>query len=373
MHFFNVVVVANAALLRSPAQLRAPDQGTGLVQVFADLATVLRAKGVDGCATYVEGTLKDLARGYTAVQVPHVLKSVCNSGTFFHAFPTKDDCLSMTDSLVKEFDGEKDYKSWCTEVETLVGSEGKAEEKEEEESEECKCVGLPSSLTQNETALKGYSTDYGGECAAHDLKTEACAGEFKPAYCHQEWCYVNSNCGAKDKKETFFFPGTDLQYSYQHCGGLDAYAAEACAKHTDESSCTGFSKNCAFSTKTNLCQNKLCQCTGDNLGINTTGLGSSEYGETCEAWDKDMCDGWAKRGDGVDLGLWCCKSWCYVEPSCPSAEQSALKDGLAYSYLTCPDKTNDLAQCPWKDQIDFAGRVVPISVDVADALNEQTQ
>jgi hypothetical protein len=372
MLFFNVIVLATAALLRSPArELRAPAQGFGLIQVFADLASVLRSKGAAGCASYVDGTLKDLAKAYTAVQVPHVLTSVCNSGTFFHSFPTKSDCQNMTDDLVKEFDGGKNYTSWCSEVQVLIGDDEATEEKEEE-PEGCKCVGMPSSLQQNDTARKGYSADYGAECAAHDLTTDACAGEFKPAYCHQEWCYVNSACNAKDKKETFFFPAADLQYSYQHCGGLDAYAAEACAKHEDESSCTSFSSNCAFNTKTNLCQNKLCQCTGDNLGLNTTGLGSAEYGETCAAWDKEMCEGWQDRGDAFDLGLWCCKSWCYVEPSCPSAEQSALKEGLAFSYLTCPDKTEDVAQCPWKDQVDFAGRIVPISAKVADSLNNVT-
>merc|ERR1719405_37011 len=163
-------------------------------------------------------------------------------------------------------------------------------------------------------------------------------------------------------------------YSYQHCGGLDAYAAEACGKQKDADSCHSFSSNCVFNEVAGACQNKLCQCTGDNMlsGANLEKYGET-YGETCKNWDQHSCENWETEGAGFDLGLWCCKDWCYVDPSCPSAEASELHEGLAYSYLACPDDADDLLQCPWKDAIDFGGEPLKLSEEEADLLNSAAE
>jgi hypothetical protein len=327
----------------------------------------------------MDQTLKDLSAAYTAVQVPHVLGSVCRSGTYFHTFESADVCLAKTEELVKEFEGGGDYTAWCQSLGKATEAAPAASEAKEEkaattttETTTCGCVGMPASLVGNATARKGYPATYGESCAAHDLTTEACSGTYKAAYCYEEWCYVDPSCDVSDKKETFFFQGEEMFYSYQHCGGLDAYAAEACGKQKDADSCHSFSSNCAFNEHAGACQNKLCQCTGDNLGINTTKYGFTEtYGESCKAWDQGSCESWKSEDAGsFELGLWCCKDWCYVEPSCPSAEKSSLKEGLAYSYFACPDDAEELLQCKWSEPIDFGGKPLQLSSEAAATLNE---
>merc|ERR1719152_180852 len=154
---------------------------------------------------------------------------------------------------------------------------------------------------------------------------------------------------------------------------MDAFAGEACAKQ-DESSCESFSDNCAWNKPTGACQNKLCQCTGSNGDMDVAKYGFEEgYGETCKAWDKGSCAEYEKMGDGYVLGLWCCKDWCYVPEECPSAEPSAVGKDLFYSYFACPDDSEELAACEWKDPIDFGGEPVPLSSDAAKAVEESVE
>ena len=226
----------------------------------------------------------------------------------------------------------------------------------------CECVGLPETLLGDEAARQGYPKTYGGECAAHDLTTEACTGPSKPAYCYELWCYVDPSCDEADKKETFFFKDASMQlyYSYGNCGGLDIYAAEACGRQ-DVSTCTDFSNNCVFNEHTKACENKLCQCTGDNVG-------TKDYGASCSNWDQDSCESWKGKGDGPKLGLWCCKDWCYVDPSCPSATKSLLKEGLYFSYYACPGDHSNILHCPWTEPIEFGinqvGDMIPAVVTI---------
>jgi len=240
----------------------------------------------------------------------------------------------------------------------------------------CECIAVPEEIERKDgkvTASNGveYADSYGGSCAQHDLETDACSGEYKPAYCYEAWCYVSPDCEESDTKDSFFFgKKTELHYSYKNCGGLDAFAAEACSAGKDEGNCTEISDSCAWNKGTELCQNKLCQCTGDNNGQRPEGAEDS-YGETCAPWDHQSCEGWEDT-DGVNLGLWCCKSWCYVPEECPSAKASAV-DGakdLFYSYYACPDDADALGQCKWDEPINFDGSPVALSSDAASKLNE---
>jgi hypothetical protein len=47
-----------------------------------------------------------------------------------------------------------------------------------------------------------------------------------------------------------------------------------------------------------------------------------------------------------------------------------LHEALAYSYLACPDDSQDLLQCPWKEAIDFGGEPLKLSSEEANLLNE---
>merc|ERR1719389_956877 len=114
MHFMLKLLLATASALN----LRSSAPGTslmdsGVAEVFTHLVSVLRSDGPEGCASYIDTTLKELAAAYTAVQVPHVLGSVCRSGTFFHSFPSAEACLEKTEELVKQFEGDRKYSEWC--------------------------------------------------------------------------------------------------------------------------------------------------------------------------------------------------------------------------------------------------------------------
>merc|ERR1719389_533297 len=145
MHFMLKLLLATASALN----LRSSAPGTslmdsGIAEVFTHLVSVLHTNGPEGCATYIDTTLKDLSAAYTAVQVPHVLGNVCKSGTFFHSFPSADACLKKTEELVKAFEGDGKYDAWCKSLATVTESteeakkeEAKSEEPKSEEPKEC--------------------------------------------------------------------------------------------------------------------------------------------------------------------------------------------------------------------------------------------
>lgn len=339
--------------------------------VLGGLVAALK-EGPGACGTYVNDTLRSLAAAYTKVQVPHVLQQVCNGGTFFHAFKDSAECQTTTDGLIKLYEDGGDYKGWCADVQKLLGNGAG--------SSACKCVAIPDAIERvkdgivmSSTGIE-YSDSYGRECKTHDLDLPGCDGEYKPAYCFESWCYVEDGCDAKDVKKSFFFgKRAELFYSYQNCGGIDAFAAEACAGQSQKD-CSAFSDNCAWNAPSGSCQNKLCQCTGRNNDMDETALGFLDgYGESCKAWDSQTCEEWKEKGDGYNLGMWCCKDWCYVDESCPSAEASSAGEGLFYSYFACPDNADKLAQCPWKEPIDFGGEPLALSSDAAAALNDDAQ
>lgn len=244
----------------------------------------------------------------------------------------------------------------------------------------CECKPLPDNIKRGEdgnvTTGDGLSllSTYGASCAAHDMKTASCGGEYKAAYCYEAWCYVDKDCAEADTKSSFYFgKEVELYYSYKNCGGLDAFAAEACFPGKDEKACTDISENCAWSSQ-GVCQNKLCQCSGSNGGMDTAALGFDEkYGEQCGPWDQQTCEEFKKSSTSdTQLGLWCCKNWCYVDESCPSAKASAVsgtKD-LFYSYYACPDKADALDTCKWDEPINFDGSPIALSSSSAAALNE---
>jgi len=223
---------------------------------------------------------------------------------------------------------------------------------------------------------------YGSHCAAWELEFDSrCKTEFPPAFCTQKWCYVKKDCELTDVKKSLFFPGTTLYYSYRQCGSFDAYTAFDCYGKSEEEC----DKPCAWNEGENqdtnedenqdkfvksdenqedgiknqeegMCQTELCQCTGGNTGIDQEDYGE-DYGTSCQAWDKQDCKRWE---DSQELGLWCCKQWCYVSESCPSAHRSSVAKNLFYSYFVCPyNDPKKLTQCPWKANVEFRGDPMP--------------
>jgi len=248
---------------------------------------------------------------------------------------------------------------------------------------ECECVshGLPKisgmtedapgTLAMNGPYVKRVAEDgevsylphsYGSECKAwEDDLDDACKSKYPPAYCTQKWCYVDEKCKVADVKQSLFFPEKKLYYSYNNCGSFDAYTSMACLEK-NQGNCQD---PCAWNN--GVCQNKLCQCTGDNTltGAKAAKFGQ-DYGEQCKAWDKTDCE--TKYKGTSSLGMWCCKQWCYVDSSCPSAKPSAVAKGLYYSYFACPDVGQEMAQCPWKKPVTFSGEPLPLTSEAREAL-----
>ena len=120
-----------------------------------------------------------------------------------------------------------------------------------------------------------------------------------------------------------------------------------------------------------------CTCTGVNTGVDTARYGSS-YGTTCSAWeDGGTFTSAPSCNTYTGTGTWCCRPWCYVDPStcsetdyyasffqAPNAEQSTLY----FSYDVC-DSSNTAeptagspaartyatnAACPWQGPDEYA-------------------
>ena len=112
----------------------------------------------------------------------------------------------------------------------------------------------------------------------------------------------------------------------------------------------------------------LCACTGTNTihGVGAVGTSGSNtniyngfidasYGIYCNSWDTykvDCADIWP----GCDPGLWCCRPWCYVSPSCPSAVPDTLVTGLFFSYQACSPDPDIFWKCPHKSDGSCAAR-----------------
>mmetsp|Transcript_89120 Transcript_89120/g.203856 ORF Transcript_89120/g.203856 Transcript_89120/m.203856 type:complete len:294 (+) Transcript_89120:64-945(+) len=122
-----------------------------------------------------------------------------------------------------------------------------------------------------------------------------------------------------------------------------------------------------------------CACVGNSqgieliLGVLPTTVGAfDEYGVICKAHDRDLCTAvWR----GSYLGNWCCRSWCWVDPSCPSAHrwhevhpaataldqlhdqqraelifaftQPSAQNDFYFSYDACPDDEAGVQECAW--------------------------
>lgn len=249
------------------------------------------------------------------------------------------------------------------------------------ENQPCECIssGLPlkegddgkpyieykRGKGESKETLK-FPAKYGEECKAWEEEADPkCKEEYPPAYCFEKWCYVDKRCKVKDvKKSLLFQEHGELYFSYANCGSLDAYTAMACMEKEHEGKCK---EPCAWNGE-HGCQNKLCKCTGDNSHFSKQDLSfyGKDYGTMCSAWDEGSCDQWSSK---AKLGLWCCKSWCYVDEACPSAKKSSVKQSLFYSYHACPDDLEALQQCPHKDPVDFEGNPVPLSPTASETLS----
>merc|ERR1719375_2557618 len=70
------------------------------------------------------------------------------------------------------------------------------------------------------------------------------------------------------------------------------------------------------------------------------------YGAQCGAHDANQCDRFFPL---ETMGIWCCRSWCYVDEACPSANPSLILPGHYWSYAVCRDDGLTLANCQFSE------------------------
>jgi len=82
-----------------------------------------------------------------------------------------------------------------------------------------------------------------------------------------------------------------------------------------------------------------CNCKGSNptgiVGPGGPSYASADYGLTCGAWDRQACvdrlAGQLVNGQPVpikDVAQWCCSSWCFADPTCPTPDDEDMPAAL---------------------------------------------
>jgi len=131
----------------------------------------------------------------------------------------------------------------------------------------CRCIGfngMPGSteVQFSDNKLGVYPGDVGGSCKAWDnAHHPSCKGEDAPAWCQENWCYVDPcSCelpdGAVPKISAYLpeatFTGKNLYYSYETCHSEDKWTKkhnkQACVNQETEGKCDQ-NPRCAWTGK----------------------------------------------------------------------------------------------------------------------------
>jgi hypothetical protein len=123
---------------------------------------------------------------------------------------------------------------------------------------------------------------------------------------------------------------------------------EAVLTPTPSTPLAGFStgESCAC-TKRNVVYGVGAVGTDQSNTQHFDGFADASYGMYCNAWDTYKAD-CAKLWPNCSAGLWCCRPWCYVSKSCPSAISDTLVTGLFYSYEACSPNPDLFWKCPYR-------------------------
>mmetsp|Transcript_20472 Transcript_20472/g.45148 ORF Transcript_20472/g.45148 Transcript_20472/m.45148 type:complete len:1047 (-) Transcript_20472:145-3285(-) len=217
---------------------------------------------------------------------------------------------------------------------------------------ECVCVG--DNRPDLGTVVR--PADYGKQCAAHDA--EQCGEWFgtQPGvgdYCCSAWCYVDpEKCAGSDGVfSSSVIPGAMFSYAVcQTTGQLAAADKETCLNKygPDACYCTGNSLalNAPESQDLQNAEGMLMNLKGGLATDSTPG-----YGTKCYPWDKDTCSQYYPNEGDNKWDTWCCRSWCYVNPSCPTASRSWLVNETTHLYFAwdaCADDPKDIETCPYQ-------------------------
>lgn len=259
----------------------------------------------------------------------------------------------------------------------------------------CQCIGFDNVkgevkvLINDKYGKLPFPAETGASCATWDItgphpdceqgtdRNFSRTKDKDPSWCFQPWCYVDPcKCNLGTPVVSAYLPtatyqGHPVYYSYDTCGGKDAYTSAehktACVNQKTEAACTGLSK-CAWNGATcagkeihGVCDKprdvkefgaENCRCIGidkfeGTIEANLDGKKMpfpASYGAKCAAHEKDLHPDCL----GDKPPEWCDKSWCWIDPcSCQQLEPPKVTAGwigdtvkfqgktLYYSYTTC--------------------------------------
>eukprot|EP00931_Biecheleriopsis_adriatica_P051510 TRINITY_DN29885_c0_g1_i1.p1 TRINITY_DN29885_c0_g1~~TRINITY_DN29885_c0_g1_i1.p1 ORF type:complete len:888 (-),score=122.93 TRINITY_DN29885_c0_g1_i1:208-2685(-) len=196
-----------------------------------------------------------------------------------------------------------------------------------------KCLCQRPAADAHEALHDVYGQNYGLTCGAWDQdKCDQWWGkDAVGGWCCSNWCYASKDC--PDAFQSSVLDG--VFYSYKACPAPPASTCKWTAQAEANDPCA--------------CKNKVSIFSDAMKAKNFDIL---NYGSTCLAWDNSLstCENFY-RPDQVDV--WCCKAWCYVEESCPSAIPS-VNDGMEgklwWSDNVCVDDAKLVTQCKYKPE-----------------------
>jgi len=213
----------------------------------------------------------------------------------------------------------------------------------------CQCVGIDNLKGWMSLNFAPYHIQYpietGASCEAwEENRHPDCKVKDAPEWCTQKWCYVDPcTCDLEIlPKQTVVgvkYQGSPAYWSYNTCGGKDAFSKDlkdACVNQGSEEDCSKLSK-CAWDGKqcggkeaVQTCKdaNKLdesihgvedCRCVGHygkngiaKMHINDTHEVDypADVGGQCKDWEATTHPSCKKD----DPPSWCAQKWCWVDP-----------------------------------------------------------
>merc|ERR1719350_361631 len=207
----------------------------------------------------------------------------------------------------------------------------------------CTCINVSSRLPAVNASVLGMN--YGTSCLSWDLEN-TCAS-YAPGtrdyWCCSSWCWVYPTCSSALPSQPF--PGRDLYWTDDHCEDNSTAVAQCPYKRRRIIDAAAIAANASAI-------DPRCACIGFSPNLLRSGrrrMGkpfSSDYGSICNAWDVTHC---REMHPQLQMSIWCCQSWCYVDEACPSANPSLIIPGYFWSYQACPDNGNLLASCSYSN------------------------
>mmetsp|Transcript_19719 Transcript_19719/g.45930 ORF Transcript_19719/g.45930 Transcript_19719/m.45930 type:complete len:850 (+) Transcript_19719:82-2631(+) len=183
--------------------------------------------------------------------------------------------------------------------------------------------------------LSRFDANYGSFCSTWDLLS--CSQNYRPdqvdTWCCASWCYVDKECPSAIASLNAGMEGK-LYWSDQTC--------------VDD---PGLVAQCPYKPQPNISAGDTrCDCLGldtpsyilEIWGVNATE--HADYGKMCAPHDASICE---LTYPGADHDLWCCESWCWVDPACPTSRASTVFPSRFWSTSKCALNADVMSGCKY--------------------------